>query len=213
MEDLRKLGSEDGNKYTFEDAAFIADTNCIAIDSVVLAARSAMTWLQEVAKVVSKDGLPIRWTAPSGMLVSQDYRTFKGKVFESYITGKRVQLTLSIDSKDIDKRRMTAGISPNFVHAADASHMVSTVCRCVTAGVWHFAMIHDSFGTHAGNIDVLAEELRGAFVEQYTPDVLGAFKAELMAQLPEELAEKLPDVPRFGSLDIGAVNRSEYFFA
>lgn len=213
MEDLRKLGAENGEKYTFADAAFIADINYTAIGSVVVAARSAMNWLQEVAKVVAKDGLPIRWTAPSGMLVSQDYRTFKGQVFNSFVTGKRVQMILSIDSKEIDKRRMAAGISPNFVHAADASHMMGTVVRCKAAGVWHFAMIHDSFGTHAGNIDVLAEELRGAFVDQYTPDVLGAFRKELVAQLPEALAAKLPVVPPFGSLEIAGVNRSEYFFA
>lgn len=214
MEELRKMGAADPQAhYTFEDATFLASKNYEAIGAVVVAARQAMEWLQKVAKVVTKDGLPIRWTAPSGMLVSQDYRQSKGTRFDSRITGRRVVLTLSVDGSEIDKRRMAAGIAPNFVHACDAAHMVSTVVRCADAGVWHFAMIHDSFGTHAGNIDVLAEHLRGAFVEQYSVDVLGLLREELVRQLPEKLASELPPVPPFGTLDLEGVNHSEYFFA
>jgi DNA-directed RNA polymerase len=147
------------------------------------------------------------------MLVSQDYRTVKGKAFGSYITGKRVQLVLSVDGTEIDKRRMAAGIAPNFVHACDAAHMVGTINRCLDEGVWHFAMIHDSFGTHAGNVDVLSEQLRRAFVDQYSRHVLGKLREELAASLPEKLASELPLVPQMGTLDLEGVNSSQYFFA
>jgi DNA-directed RNA polymerase len=33
--------------------------------------------------------------------------------------------------------------------------------------VTHFAMIHDSYGTHACDTDVLGQALRESFVEQY----------------------------------------------
>jgi DNA-directed RNA polymerase len=213
--EFRKMKEDAPDDYegNFEDAQYLASKNYEAIGTTVVAARSAMEWLRAVAQVVAKDGLPIRWTAPSGMLVSQDYRAVHGRRFESYITGRRVQLTLAVDSVDIDKRRMSAGISPNVVHSLDAAHMVSTVNQCLDEGVDAFSMVHDSFGTHAGKIDVLAQELRSAFVNQYTDDVLGRFRAELVAQVPAELAELLPPVPPFGSLQLGDVHRSEYFFA
>lgn len=215
VDEFRKMREDDPAAYagTFEDARYLAAKNYEAIGNVVVAARSAMNWLQDVAKIVAKDGLPIRWIAPSGMLVSQDYRTAKGRVLESYITGRRVQMTLAVDSVEIDKRRMASGISPNVVHSLDAAHMVSTVCQCMDSGVRSFAMVHDSFGTHAGSIDVLAQELRAAFVTQYTADVLGKFREQLIAQVPAELAEELPPVPAFGTLDLSRVHQSEYFFA
>lgn len=213
--ELRKLKEEGALDvdFTFEDAKYLAAVNYAAIGQVVVAARNAMDWLKEVAKVAAKDGLPIKWVAPSGMLVVQDYREAVGQRFESYISGRRVQLTLKVETTKIDKRRMASGISPNFVHSLDAAHMVSTVQRCLDAGLQSFAMVHDSFGTHAGNIDVLAQELRAAFVEQYSGDVLGGFREQVIEQLPPELAEKVPATPPFGKLDVSAVMASEYFFA
>jgi DNA-directed RNA polymerase len=178
-----------------------------------------MDWLKDTAKIASKDGLPIKWVTPSGMLVMQDYREMVGEVFKSYISGKRVEMTLKVESTKIDKRRMASGISPNFVHSLDAAHMVSTVVRCLEAGVRTFAMVHDSFGTHAGNIDVLARELRAAFVDQYQGDVLGDFRRQVVEQLPEELAKRVPAGRADPSSACNAggetaeSSNSEYFFA
>lgn len=215
MQELRKL-RDDGDidvDFDFEDAKYLASVNYQAIGSVVVAARSAMDWLQATAKVAAKDGLPIKWVTPSGMLVVQDYREMVGQVFDSRVSGRRVQLTLKVETTKIDKRRMAAGISPNFVHSLDSAHMVCTVTRCLDAGVSYFAMVHDSFGTHAGNIDVLSQELRAAFVEQYEQDVLGGFRKQVVEQLPEELGKLIRPVPPFGTLEVRGVLASDYFFA
>jgi hypothetical protein len=151
----------------------------------------------------AKDGLPIKWVAPSGMLVVQDYREMVGERFNSFISGKRVRMTLKIETTKIDKRRMAAGISPNFVHSLDASHMVSTVVECQREGLQSFAMVHDSFGTHAGNIDVLAaaaarcvrRAVRGRRARWIPPQ-------QVVDQLPAELAEKVPPTPPFGKLEV-----------
>lgn len=215
MQELRKLqsGGDLDLDFNFEDAKFLASVNYEAIGNVIIAARAAMDWLKDTAKIAAKDGLPIRWTAPSGMLVMQDYRESVGERFESYISGKRVRLTLKVETHKIDKRRMASGISPNFVHSLDASHMVSTVQRCLDVGLQSFAMVHDSFGTHAGNVNVLAQELRAAFVDQYTRNVLGEFRDQVVEQLPPELAEKVPALPPFGTLEVSSVLDSDYFFA
>jgi DNA-directed RNA polymerase len=196
-----------------EDALYLADKNWDAVGNVVIAAKAAMSWLQKAASVVAKDGLPVRWVAPSGLLVQQDYRVVIGERIESYVTGQRIQLTLNVTGKEINKRKMASGISPNFVHSLDAAHLVGTVGLCLDNGVTSFSMIHDSFGAHAGAIDVLSQCLREAFVQQYSGDVLGDFRSQLVAALPEELAGDVPPIPAFGSLDISAVRNSDYFFA
>jgi DNA-directed RNA polymerase len=72
-----------------------------------------------------------------------------------------------------------------------------------------YAMIHDSFGTHACNTDVLARVLREQFYKLYNDnDVLQDLKDQLESQCNVEL----DDIPEKGSLDISEVLNSEYFF-
>jgi DNA-directed RNA polymerase len=74
-------------------------------------------------------------------------------------------------------------------------------------------MIHDSYGCHAGHASRLRDNLREAFVEQYSQPVLEQFRDELAEQLPEELRAELPPLPPMGTLDLEQVKSSEYFFA
>jgi DNA-directed RNA polymerase len=95
--------------------------------------------------------------------------------------------------------------------------MMRTLVKCKEVGLTHFSFIHDSFGTHAGDMGDLSYILREAFVEQYSQDILGAFRKELVEQLSgtgsTNLVDKLPPVPPFGSLDLSLVVESNYFFA
>jgi DNA-directed RNA polymerase len=59
----------------------------------------------------------------------------------------------------------------------DSSHLQKTVVLAALNDVTHFAMIHDSYGTHACDTDVLGQALRETFVEQYQGDVLAEFRA------------------------------------
>lgn len=206
-----------GNKLDYEmtqaDAAYLAKTNHIAIGQVVIAARAAMDWLQAVARVAAKDGLPVQWTTPCGFRAVQRYSKTIGRSLDFKVAEKRYQLIIQVEGTELDGRRQSLGIAPNFVHSLDASHLVKTVVKAGTFGITSFAMVHDSFGTHAADIDSMAFSLRRAFVEQYTPDVLSNFLEEIKAQLPDELADKLPPLPAKGRLDLEAVMDSEYFFA
>ena len=103
-----------------------------------------------------------------------------------------MNLVVNIGGTKLDRRRQTLGISPNFVHSCDASHMMLTTCLAAENGIESFAMIHDSYGTHAGQAAILAAALRQAFVDQYSGDVLADFRQQLVEQLPPEAAEKLP---------------------
>jgi DNA-directed RNA polymerase len=196
-----------------EDASYLAQKNFEAIGSVVVAARQAMDWLREAAKVAAENQLPVRWTTPAGFLAVQDYRQEEGQWMDFTVMGRRFKLLLQRTGDRLNGRKQSLGISPNFVHSLDAAHLMRTVLFCAQDGMEHFAMIHDSFGCHAGHASTLRNNLRAAFVEQYSAPVLEKFRDELAEQLPEELRAKLPELPPMGTLDLSLVEQSEYFFA
>lgn len=214
---LRKIEQDTGKPHLDGEmwvcSGYLAASMKEALAGVVVKAAQAMEWLQKASQVVSEDGLPIRWGAPNGLPVVQDYREVLGECIQTEIIGQRVSLTLTREGDKIDKRRQAQGIAPNFVHSLDASHMMETVCMGLAHGLTAFAMVHDSYGSHAGHADTLNRLLREAFVCMYREDVLTRFREELIGQLPPKLAAKVPPLPSFGTLDPEAVKTSEYFFA
>jgi DNA-directed RNA polymerase len=183
------------------------------VGRVVLAAREAMDWLQVAARMAAKEGLPVRWTTPDGLPVLQAYPKLLTRRIDLTFNGGRIQLTVATDTKDeLDDNRQINAIAPNWVHSMDASHLRATVRKLWDAGMRSFSLIHDSYGTHCSNLDVLAETLREAFVEMYTDnEVLDTFARELQEQLPD--GAHLPPPPRKGDLDLSLVMDSEFFFA
>lgn len=198
-------------------AQYLSHIVWAATGQVVVAARVAMDWLQEVAKVASSANLPLEWTTPTGFKVRQDYRNDKERLIELLAVGQRIQMRVAVGKEDqINKRRMASAIAPNFVHSLDAGHMLRTVEYLLDRGRddMHLAMVHDSYATHAADSEALAHALRRAFVEMYNEKCwLTAFRDEVAAQLPAEFAEKLPPVPAQGNLHLSDVLNSLYFFA
>lgn len=198
-------------------AAYLSKINVQAIGQVVVAAKQAMDWLQEVAKVVAQDGLPVNWVSPIGFPVQQHYRETIGKRVNVTYMGHAQKITVAREGDKLNSRRQALGIAPNFVHSCDAAHMMRTINTAADMGVTHFSFIHDSFGCHAGDMDTLAQALRVAFVEQYSGDVLGDFYVQLVTQLEStgstDLVKNIPPVPKRGTLDLQGVLESDYFFA
>ena len=73
------------------------------------------------------------------------------------------------------------------------------------ADIQSFAVIHDSFGTHACDMEILSAVLRKTFIELYSEDVLLKFS--------EEQTEALPELPKYGTLNINEVKDAEFFFS
>ena len=193
----------------WEAIAYLTAHIWTAIGEVVVAARQAMDWLKEVAKEAATNGLPLQWTSPSGLPVLQDYRKTEQKKVDTIISKIRLQRKFVQNTPVVDSRRQANGVAPNFVHSADAAHMIATINRCLDIGMQDFCMVHDSYGTHAGNIDLLEEKLREAFIDQYKGDVLG----KLHKELEDQTGLGLPPPPPMGELDLEQIKNSRYFFA
>jgi DNA-directed RNA polymerase len=89
-----------------------------------------------------------------------------------------------------------------------------TVAYAKEKGIVDFAMVHDSFGTHAANQGKLNKCLREAFVDMYTKvDPLEVFLQYAHALIPEKHHHKIPELPTKGNLDINKVLEADYFFS
>lgn len=181
-----------------------------AIGEIVVSARVAMGWIQDVASKVSKLNLPLIWTSPSGFVVQQQYPSVEERRVTTYIDNTLIKPTANeLNMEKLDKRRAVQGSSPNFVHSMDAAAMTITITKALGEGIDSFAMIHDSYGTHVADTPRLAKLIREAFVEMYTEnDVLEQFR-----NAAAEVVDELPELPQKGNLELNQVLDSDFFFA
>lgn len=185
-----------------------------AVNETLVAAGQAMRWLQAVAGGVAKSGVPVTWTTPVGFLVQQGYQDSRQRQVKLTLGTKRVKIVLREVLDTIDARKQASSVAPNFVHSCDAAHLMLTVARGAQAGIGSFAVIHDSFGTHAADSDTLFRVVREAMVEMYSEvDVITQFRDDAAQQVGEELAAEFPKVPKKGDLDLNLILESAYCFA
>jgi len=185
-----------------------------AIGEVVKAARVGMDWLKKCARLAAAEGLPVTWETPDGFLVQQSYYDTTPRRIWTYLNGQVTKLTVRGETDTIDKRRQQQGIAPNWVHSMDATAMRMFVNLASANGIEHFALIHDSYGTVAADVEMMSACLKKAFVQLYTEwDPLAEFKVDIAAILSDEAIEKLPALPAKGTLDVTLVEQSDFFFA
>jgi DNA-directed RNA polymerase len=73
-----------------------------------------------------------------------------------------------------------------------------------------FAAVHDSFWTHASDVDQMNIFIREEFIKMYEDDPLVKLKHSLEQRFP---FEKFPDLPEKGKLDLNEILKSTYFFS
>ena len=194
-----------------EAAQYLSALVWDAIGQVVIAARKAMDWLREASSVVSSENLPITWETPDGFPVAQEYRDLSGRRVKTHFGDKLIYLTLQEPKDTLDGRRQANGLPPNWVHSMDATHLRLAVLYGKDNGIDDFAVIHDSFGCHACDTDVLHACLRESLIDLYEGDPLGSFEDQIRQYLSTNA--NIPERPSFGDLNLNDIRNSDYAFA
>lgn len=195
-------------------ANFFAQHVWAAIAETVVSAREVMNWLRAVAKVASRAQRSIRWYTPVGFPVEQAYREAEQFQVDTRVGDSiRYMPALRRETLTFDHRRAEQGISPNFIHSLDAACLMLTVVRAQEEGITSFAMVHDSYGVVAADMDTLYHGLRQAFVDIYQTDVMQEFYLSATAGLRAEDLAKIPAAPKKGTFQLELVKESPYFFA
>jgi DNA-directed RNA polymerase len=191
-----------------ECAKYLAKVLEESILKVAVEAGNIMKYLRDVARALAKADRGMTWTTPAGFRVVHEIR--EPKTVRVMTADRTLVVYQEDETLKIDWRKQADGIVAHLVHSMDAAHMMLTVHRLHAAGVRHFAMVHDSFGVHAADVDLLNRVLREEFVRIYSEPVLQNFLNEQRAAHPDV---ELPDLPLTGDLDIRQVLSSLYFFA
>lgn len=232
-EDIVKKAIENGDGHMFTDpgqaSRFMAGLIWDSVSVVVVAAVEAMNWLQKAAKLLAaevkckktkdvlKKAMPVYWCTPDGFPVWQEYTINETRRVDLMFLGDiRLQATVTVRQGDkIDARKQESGISPNFVHSQDGSHLRVTVVHSHEAyKIDFFAIIHDSFGTIPAKAGKMFRAVRETMVAMYeNNDVLADFREQFMEQLHESQLEKMPEIPAKGTLDIREILNSKFAFA
>lgn len=205
-------GSDVFGGQAFEAAAWLGPLIMEAIGSTVSAAEEAMTFLRGVVKVTNKANSGLSWVTPAGLPVMQKAPNLRRRRVETKLLGK-VKLVFVEGGDGIDKGKQSSSVAPNFVHSMDAAHLMLTVCGFEQDfGPTSWAMVHDSFGTHAGQVHDLGVVLRREFVRMYrTHQPLDELRAGAADVVGED--HDLPGAPLAGSFNLMEVLDAEFFFA
>lgn len=221
MEDILKPAIKNTpEKVTFKEhrkaAQFLATHIYEAVSTTVLKASEAMNWMQNMASAITASEKVITWTTPLGFPVVQDYRVTKSRQIDSVVCGTRLRVRFNDETDKIDARKMSNAIAPNVVHSLDSSHLLLTVLRAAEENIFNYALIHDSFGTHAADTERFFNLIRETFVELYSSEVFKELEKELTGQIDHQQAKKkrkvIPTLPAFGEYDLNQALNSLFAF-
>ena len=177
-----------------------------AIGEVVVKAREAMDWLRKAGRKLGKasESGVVFWYSLSGFLASQTYYEQEEHFIRTKLYG-HARIKVVTEAKESSGERHATAMAPNFVHSCDAAHLHLTTVAMCNQGVVDMAMIHDDFGCHAADAELLFHTIRRVFYVMYTDgDPMELFASEHSIQ---------DALPSKGSLDLSEVLLSEHFFS
>lgn len=119
---------------------------------------------------------PMMWSSLSGFPVVQPYRHFKKKEIVTPL--QKVMIHKKSSLTHINVRKQLNALAPNFIHSLDAIHLQMTCLEANRGGI-NFAAVHDSFWTHAGDVEILSRAIRLEFVRLHSSHIIQNLKDDL----------------------------------
>jgi DNA-directed RNA polymerase len=158
------------------------------------------------------------WTTALGLPIVQPYRKSARKQVMTnlqsvYISdpnvpseGESTTSYLILESETnlpvlVNTMKQASAFPPNFVHSLDATHMVLTGIECSSRNLT-FAAVHDSYWTHACDIDQMSAIIRDTFINLHASDML--------KRLHEEVS--IPSIFKFHFLPVNQVRIGSVLF-
>ncbi len=186
----------------FEHSMYIARKLFQGIAGAVPAAAAAMQWLKEITRQ-TPNGVRMAWRTPTGFWVQHDYQEYEDNRIRLNSCGV-VVITIREWTEGTKAHAMQNAISPNFVHALDASHL-TMVANAMAEAKKCMVAIHDSFGTHPCDVDPMHVHIREQFVKLYS-------ESNVLAEFLWEVGG-IGEPPVRGTLNLSDVLDSEFMFS
>jgi len=127
----------------------------------------------KLAKLLFKS--TVVWTTPLRLPVVQPYREENKRRIDTRL--QEIQLRDPQLWHPVSRKKQLQAFPPNFIHSLDATHMLLSALKSKERGLM-FASVHDSFWTHACDVDELSWVLRDAFIEMHQDNIIGRLREE-----------------------------------
>ena len=208
-----------GDDTGFAASFYVADLLVRSIRKSVKSAEVGMSFFQDCSDALQSENKHFSWITKTGFPAYQCYqkheknpskvRLFWWNGYGEKAPEKRGATRVYKDEVRGIKSRNA--ISPNIIHAMDATHLMSTVLGCAEQGLTDLMVVHDSFATTIGNAALLRNVLRQEFYDQYAEYSL---YADIRRQVAAKLASTpLPELPEDGTLDLARIKKAKYPFS
>jgi DNA-directed RNA polymerase len=131
------------------------------------------------------------WTTPLNLPIVQPYRSVERRQIATNL--QTIYIKDPFAMNPVDARKQVAAFPPNFIHSLDATHMLLSAIACSRAGL-DFAAVHDSYWTHACDVDTMNSCLRDEFIKLHEVDLIARLKEEFDERYKGFL--RLVNIPR-----------------
>ena len=188
-------------------ASYLARLTLSSLGDLFVAADDIKAWLGNACRLVASQGQPMSWLTPLGLPVIQPYRREDTAIVKTVL--QDVVVADSSEALPVSSARQRSAFPPNFVHSLDSTHMMLTALDMRARGLT-FTAVHDSYWTHAADVDIMAASLREQFIALYSQPLLEQLRASLVVRFP---AITFPELPARGTLNLEDVRHAKYFFS
>ena len=174
------------------------------------------TLLHEYQKSCDKKTGALEWSVFDKNIITMHYLKSQKKITESHIGGVRARYVWYEALKNQVSRKQRSALMANFVHSLDAYVLFRT---CVESRV-SVMPIHDSFGVHSSNVDVLRSTLRRVYADLVDNKYAATYFVSQMEELITESSSSevgrrfvsfVESCVPFGKLSVEDINSSYYY--
>lgn len=210
--------NEQGVNEIFKVANYIAKHTVNAIGKANTPAYLTMLWLKDCAYKIASNGHFVSWKTPLNLPCTQHYAHDK----VTNIQGSKQNITLLEkhgNNNKTNRFKQSNSFPPNFVHSLDSTHCLMTANECYNRINNNnnnkpykitFASIHDSFWTHADDVDIMNIIIRDTFIQLHNQPLLQNLYKKFNLLHPS--IDFIPP-PNISNFDLNEVKKSEFFFS
>ena len=193
--------------------------------------NNIMEYFHEMVLLLNDLNLTIQWVTPYGLVINQKYCKFTKYDITSVMQGSRKKITLKkyeiIDGQTvINGDKQINAFVPNFIHSMDATNIVLLIKRVNAEFNFDVVTIHDCFGVHSNNVDILSYLVKESFIAIYAnKDSIDKFHTHVVENIKAVhtvcngiVSDKdgkpyiIPEKPVLGDMDLRAqLLESKYF--
>ncbi|KAI0225187.1 DNA-directed RNA polymerase [Massospora cicadina] len=159
-----------------------------SLGEIFASAQAIQAWLNECAgRISSSVPADIVHSATSikkpTKKSSTDAQVIRSKQMTSVVW--TTPWTVAIRDYDVatpvNSRKQRSAFPPNFVHSLDASHMMKTALAMQKENLY-FASVHDSYWTHACDVDTMNRLIRQEFISLHSKPILDSLLQEFQTR-------------------------------